>query len=84
LPAGRAGGEDAYPDRALTCAAGSGIAPVQAALAYRSTHVKPVAFSLRMFLVEVLRQAHMTESHRSTAIFALDASMARHAHWTCP
>ena len=38
----------------LTCAAGSGISPVRAALGYRSTHIKPTAYSLRMFLAGLL------------------------------
>jgi hypothetical protein len=44
----------------LTCAAGSGISPVRAALAYRSTHVKPTAFSLRMFLAGLLVAGYAT------------------------
>jgi hypothetical protein len=38
----------------LLCAVGSGISPVRAARAYRSTHVKPTAFNLRMFLSGLL------------------------------
>jgi hypothetical protein len=36
------------------CAVGSGISPVRAARAYRSTHVKPDAFNLRMLLTGLL------------------------------
>jgi hypothetical protein len=38
----------------LGCAAGSAISPVRAAGAYRSTHVRPAAFGLRMFLSGLL------------------------------
>jgi hypothetical protein len=38
----------------LVCAAGSAISPARAARAFRSTHVKPVAFSLRMLLSGLL------------------------------
>jgi len=44
----------------LTCAAGSGISPVRAALGYRSTHVKPTAYSLRMFLAGLLVAGYAT------------------------
>jgi hypothetical protein len=37
-----------------SCAAGSAISPARAARAFRSTHVKPVAFSLRMLLSGLL------------------------------
>jgi hypothetical protein len=38
----------------LACAAGSAISPARAARAFRSTHVKPVAFRLRMVLSGLL------------------------------
>jgi hypothetical protein len=38
----------------LGCAAGSAISPVRAAGAYHSTHARPTAFGLRMFLSGLL------------------------------
>jgi hypothetical protein len=38
----------------ILCAMGSAVSPVLATRAYRSSHVKPVAFSLRLFLAGLL------------------------------
>jgi hypothetical protein len=42
----------------LICAAGSAIFPVRSASAYRSSHVKPVAYTLRLFLALLLAAAY--------------------------
>ena len=59
----------------LTCAAGSCISPVRAALGYRSTHVKPIAFSLRMFLAGLLVAGY------ATAGATLPADVGGGLHW---
>jgi hypothetical protein len=42
----------------LFCAAGSAISPARAVVAYRRTHVKPIAFDLRLFLALSLVAAY--------------------------
>ena len=42
----------------LASAAGTAISPVRAARAYRSSHVKPVAYNLRLFLALLLVAAY--------------------------
>jgi modulator of FtsH protease len=42
----------------LVSAAGSAVSPVRATLAYRSSHVKPVAYSLRRFIALILVAAY--------------------------
>jgi len=42
----------------ILCAVGSAVSPVRATLAYRSSHVKPVAFNLRLFLACLLGAAY--------------------------
>jgi hypothetical protein len=42
----------------LFCAAGSAASPVLATRAYRSSHVKPIAFNLRLFLALLLVAAY--------------------------
>jgi hypothetical protein len=42
----------------LFCAAGSAVSPVRATSAYRSSHVKPKAFNLRLFLSLLLVAAY--------------------------
>jgi hypothetical protein len=42
----------------LFCAAGSAVSPVRATSAYRSSHVKPTAFNLRLFLALLLAAAY--------------------------
>jgi hypothetical protein len=59
----------------LVCAAGSGISPVRAARAYLSTHVKPNAFSQRMFLTGLLIAAY------AVAAATLLAQAGGGLHW---
>jgi modulator of FtsH protease len=42
----------------LFCAAGSASSPIRATSAYRSSHVKPIAFNLRLFLALLLVAAY--------------------------
>jgi hypothetical protein len=51
-------GRGAFAAFLLFCAAGSAASPVLATRAYRSSHVKPIAFNLRLFLALLLVAAY--------------------------
>jgi hypothetical protein len=53
-------GTVAFGGIVLFCAAGSAVSPVLANAAYRSSHVKPQAYNLRMFLALLLIAAYAT------------------------
>ena len=51
-------GRVAFAAVLLVSAAGSAVSPVRATLAYRSSHVKPVAYTLRRFIALILVAAY--------------------------
>jgi hypothetical protein len=48
----------AFSTVSLLCAAGSAVSPVRSTSAYRRSHVKPVAYNLRLFLALLLVAAY--------------------------
>jgi hypothetical protein len=51
-------GRAAFAAFLLSCAAGSAVSPARATFVYRSSHVKPIGYNLRLFLALLLVAAY--------------------------